>query len=272
MTKLDSSAAWKAAAAMVAQNRDVLMAIAGVFFLLPSLAFAVFVPEPQVPAGVPPAELMAAMGAAYASAAPLLIVVSILQMAGTLAMLIVMTDPARPTVGRAITRAFAATGPYLLAQLMVGVGLGVAFVVLATIASLSGIAVLAGAVVILLFAAMIYCGLRVLLVATAIAIEAERNPVAAIRRSWVLTRGNTGRLALFLLLAAILFAVVYGLVMMLVGVVLVLTTGGGVQHVLAAAVSSAITAAALVYFAAILAAVHRQLAGTTPDEVSAVFK
>lgn len=254
---------------MVARNREVLMAIAGVFFLLPSLAFAVFVPEPQLPAGAAPAELMAAMGAAYASAAPLLVVVSLLQMAGTLSVLIVMTDPARPTVGQAIRRGLAATGPYFLAQLMVAVGLGVVFVVVATLASLTGIVALAGVVVILLFAAMAYCGLRVILVATVIAIEAERNPVAAIRRSWGLTRGNAGRLALFLLLAAILFAVVYGLVMMLVGVVLVLTTGGDVQHVLAAAVSSAITAVALVYFAAMIAAVHRQI--TAPSRETGVI-
>jgi len=41
--------------------------------------------------------------------------------------------------------------------------------------------------------------------------------------------------------------------------------------VLTAAVSSTLTAGALVYFVAILAAVYRQLAGDTADEIGNIF-
>ncbi|MES2302769.1 MAG: glycerophosphoryl diester phosphodiesterase membrane domain-containing protein [Pseudomonadota bacterium] len=270
--RLDSSLAWKSATRLVSTNRDMLMAIAGVFFLLPGLAFSVFVPEPQMAPGTPPGEMMEIMADAWTSSLPLLIIVTLLQMAGTVTTLIVMTDPSRPTVGQAIRRGFLALGPYVLAQILVGGVLGMGFLVLVSGAAMTGVQAIAALVILAAFVAMIWCSLRMALVAPVLAIEAERNPVQALRRSWELTRSNSGRLLGFFVLAGLVFAVVYGLAMMLVGVVLVLTTGGEVQHVLTAAISSAITSGALVYFIAMLAAVYRQLAGTAQEQISGIFE
>jgi hypothetical protein len=272
VTKLDITTAWKTASAMVVTHRDVLVSIAGVFFLLPSLIFAVFVPEPAVPPGTAPRAMMAILSESYGNAAPLLILITLLQIAGTLTVLIVMTDATRPTVGDAIRRGMRLTLPYLGAQIMVGLALGTGFVVLGSLAALTGVAALAATLVMLLFVAMAYLGLRVALVAPILATGEERGPIPALRRSWAITRGNVGPLALFLLLAFLLFAVIYGLVMMFVGVVLVLTTGGEVQRVLAALISSAITAGAMVYIAAMLAAVHHQLGGHDDRGLSATFE
>ncbi|MFN3551688.1 MAG: glycerophosphoryl diester phosphodiesterase membrane domain-containing protein [Novosphingobium meiothermophilum] len=271
MPRLDASLAWKNASRLVAANREMLLAIAGVFFLLPSLAFSVFVPEPQMAAGTPPRAMMERLAEAWTASLPLLIVVTLLQMAGTVTMLIVMTDPARPTVRQAIRQGFRALGPYVLAQIIVGGALGMAFLVLVSAASLTGIQAVGAIVVLAAFLAMIWCSLRMALVAPVLAIEAERNPVQALKRSWELTRGNSGRMLGFFLLAGLLFAVIYGLLMMVVGVVLVLTTSGGLQQVLTAAVSSALTSGALVYFVAMLAAVYRQLAGEPASGVHDIF-
>lgn len=270
--RLDSSLAWKTATRLVSTNRDMLLAIAGVFFLLPSLAFSVFVPEPQMPPGTSPERMMETIAEAWQSSLPLLVIVTLLQMAGTVTMLIVMTDPARPTVGQAIQRGFKALLPYVAAQIIVGGALGLAFLVLVSLSALTGVQALAAFVIVAAFVAMIWCSLRMALVAPVLAIEAERNPMQALRRSWALTRGNSGRLLAFFILAGLLFAVIYGLAMMLVGVVLVLTTGGGVQQVLTAAISSAITSGALVYFVAMLAAVYRQMAGPPQAEVVGIFE
>lgn len=270
--RLDNSLAWKTATRLVSTNRDVLMAIAGVFFLLPGLAFSVFVPEPQMAPGTPPREMMEIMAEAWTASLPLLIIVTLLQMAGTVATLIVMTDPARPTVAQAIRRGFVTLVPYVLAQVMVGGALGVMLLVLASVAALLPVQAIAAIVILAAFVAMVWCSLRLALVAPVLAIEAERNPIAALRRSWKLMRGNSGRLLGFFALAFVLFAVVYGLTMMLVGVVLVLMTDGGLQHVLTAAISSAITSGALVYFIAMLAAVYSQLAGPPRGEVVGVFE
>ncbi|MFY7838504.1 MAG: hypothetical protein ACOVQ0_19705 [Novosphingobium sp.] len=268
---LDSTLAWKSATRLVSANRDMLMAIAGVFFLLPSLAFSVFVPEPQMPPGTPPRAMMEMLTEAWTASLPLLVIVTLLQMAGTVTMLIVMTDRTRPTVGQAIHRGFLALGPYVLAQIIVGGALGTGFLLLVSAAALTGQQAIAAVVIIGAFIAMIWSSLRMALVAPVLAIEAERNPINALKRSWALTSGNSGRLLAFFVLAGLLFAVVYGLAMMLVGVVLVLTTDGSVQQVLTAAVSSSITAGALVYFVAMLAAVYRQLAGETAEEIGDIF-
>lgn len=270
-SKLDSSLAWKTATRLVATNRDVLMAIAGVFFLLPGLAFSIFVPEPQMAPGTPPGRMMEIMADAWTSSLPLLIIVTLLQMAGTVTVLIVMTDPDRPTVAQAIARGFRALGPYVLAQIIVGGALGMAFLVLVSAAALTGVQAIGAIVILAAFVAMVWCSLRMALVAPVLAIEGERNPIQALRRSWALTQGNSGRLLAFLVLLGLLFAVVYGLAMMLVGVVLVLTTGGELQRVLTAAVSSAITSGALIYFIAVLAAVYRQLGGPNTSEIRSIF-
>lgn len=270
--RLDSSLAWKTATRLVATNRDVLMAIAGVFFLLPGLAFSVFVPEPHMDPGTPPGEMIEIMAQAWTSSLPLLVIVTLLQMVGTVTVLIVMTDPARPTVGQSIRRGFAALMPYVLAQIMVGAALGMAFLVLVSAAALTGIQAIGAIVIMGAFIAMVWCSVRMALVAPVLAIETERNPVAALRRSWHLTEGNSGRMLGFFVLAAIVFLVVYGLAMMLVGVVLVLTTGGELQQVLNAAVSSTITSAALVYFIGMLAAVHQQLAGPPEEDFRGLFE
>lgn len=270
-SKLDSSLAWKTATRLVATNRDVLTAIAGVFFLLPGLAFSIFVPEPQMAPGTPPGRMMEIMADAWTSSLPLLIIVTLLQMAGTVTVLIVMTDPDRPTVAQAIARGFRALGPYVLAQIIVGGALGMAFLVLVSAAALTGVQAIGGIVILAAFVAMVWCSLRMALVAPVLAIEGERNPIQALRRSWALTQGNSGRLLAFLVLLGLLFAVVYGLAMMLVGVVLVLTTGGELQRVLTAAVSSAITSGALIYFIAVLAAVYRQLGGPNTLEIRSIF-
>ena len=50
--KFDASRAWKEASEAVTANREVLFAIAGVFILLPTLAFSMLFPQPQPPAGL----------------------------------------------------------------------------------------------------------------------------------------------------------------------------------------------------------------------------
>jgi hypothetical protein len=271
VTQLDISEAWKSATRLVATHRDMLVAIAGVFILLPNLAFAFFFPEPQVAPNLPPREQIAVLGEAYSNAMPLLLPISLIQMAGLLIVIIVMTDRSRPTVATAIRQGALATLPYFGAQILVGMLLATIFVVMATLAGAIGSTAVASAMVMLVFALAATVGLRMALVAPVLACELERNPVSAMRRSWQLTQGSALRLASFLLLALMLFMLIYGLIMLFIGVVLSLTTSGDVQRLAAAIVSSTMTAAAMVYAGAILAAVHRQLAGPPASEMTSTF-
>lgn len=270
MAKLDSNAAWKEATGLVATNREVFLALAGVFFLLPSLALSVILGEPEVTPGTDGDQMMAALTAFYADAWWLIVLGSVLQIVGMLAILTLMRDRSQPTVGEAIRAGLGGLLTYLASQLLFvlalsligGLAIGLAAAVAPALAVVVGI---------VWFAFAIYAAMRLILVAPLVAVEGERNPITALRRSWALTRGNFWRIFGFIVLAMLLFLVVLGVIMLLVGLVLAIATSGEVQRVLAAAVSSTLTAVALLYFIGILAAIHRQLAGPGKESLGETF-
>ena len=271
MNQLDISEAWQSASRLVGINREVLGAIAGVFILLPNLAFALFYPEPQIPAGLPPKEQMALLDQIYSNSAPVLLPISLLQMAGMLIMIIVMTDRSRPTVAAAIRRGALATLPYLGAQLLIGLLLATVFIIMSGLAGAIGNVAAAPAIALLMFALAATISLRMILLAPVLACEQERNPVLAMRRSWQLTQGSALRLASFLLLATLLFMVIYSLVMLFVGILLKLTATVELLRLGEAVASSGLLAVALIYAAAILASVHRQFAGPSESGMASTF-
>lgn len=263
MTKLDSNAAWKEASSKVSANRDVFLALAGVFFVVPSLALTVIGGEPEVVPGMQGEAMMAAITEFYAKAWWLILGSAVLQVVGVLAILTLMRDRSRPTVGEAIKSALGGLLPYIGAQLLFALGFGLIGGLAIGIGAAAAPA-LAAVLTILLVVAAVFVGIRLVLVAPVIAVEGTRNPLAAMQRSWSLTKGQFWRIFGFLALVMILFFVVLGVVMLLVGVVLAIFAAGETQRVLAAVVSSILTAIVVTYFIGILAAIHGQLAG--PDK------
>lgn len=270
--KLDSNLAWKEASALISANREVLLAIAGVFIVLPSLAFALFYPQPEPRQGMQPAEIMQMMQAYYASALPLMIPLILIEGTGVLAIMALFTDRTRPTVGQALGQGAAALLPYIGALLLVGFAFGLAIGLTSALGLAIGSRALAGIAVIAVLVAYIYVMFRVALLAPVVVVERIRNPIAALRRSWSLSRGNTGRIALFLILVIVAFLVVMVIVMAVIGVILALTLGGSGAKTIAALFSSALGAVLTLYLMAILAAIHRQLAGPSSEAVSKPFE
>jgi hypothetical protein len=269
--KFDSNAAWKEATAAVSANREVLLVLAGVFFMLPGLAFALFLPPPEPVAGMKPAQLMGMMQEYYLSALPYAIPMAVLQMAGSLAMLTLFTDRTRPTVGDAIRQGFVGVLPYIGAQLLLGLGIGLVGGLLIAIVAATGMPALLTLAIIILIAAIIYLAIRTVLVAPAIAVEGIGNPVAALKRSWALTSGNTVRIALFFLLLVVAFVVITIMVTSIVGVIFALLLGSAAKTVVAI-FSSALGAAFTLYAMATVASVHRQLAGPSGAAISRTFE
>ena len=266
MLKLDSSAAWASAAAMVAANREMLLAIAGVFFLLPSLAAVIFVPAPVFDAGMSEQQMLAALQGYYTSALPVLIALSLVSMGGMLTMLVILLDTTRPTVGQAIWRGFRAAPSYVGAQLVIALAV-LPFAMILVAALAQGIAERFAAAVV--FAASLYPVMRTMLIGPVLAKMKEQSPISAIRASFRLTRGNAGRLLAFVGLAAFVFLTVYGLIMMFVGVVLALAVTGEPQRLIGEAIGGVLQAIGYTYFVAILAAVYGQLSSHERDVVSA---
>ena len=271
MAKLDTNAAWKEASAIVSANREVLLALAGVFFMLPSLALAVIAGEPEMIPGMKPEQMMAAMSEFYARWWWIILLSTVFQIVGLMAILTLMRDRSRPTVGEAIRSGLPGALSYLATQLVVVVGLSLVGGLLIGVAAAVSPAL--AVVVVLLFAVvMIFAVFRLLLVAPVIAVEGIRNPLTAMIRSWRLTQGNFWRIFGFVLLILILFAVVVGILMMVVGLILALASSGEPQRIIAAVFSSALGAVGVVYFAGVISAIHRQLGGPAAADLSATFE
>ncbi len=259
--KLDSNRAWKDANRDISRNRDAALALAGVFFLLPQLVLALFFPQPEPTVGMSEQQIVALVQSYYATALPAMIPLAICQALGTLALLILLRHAARPTVGEALRLGVAGLPAYLGGLILLGLGLGVVGVAIITVLALSGVVTIAAAgvlLVLLLFAVVL---LRVSLSGAVVAIEGERNPLRALRRSWRLTGGNAWRLLAFYALFFLAAGVVLMIVNLFVGLPLQMLGSATTAEIGNALVSSVITGVAQMYFVAIIAAVHRQLGG-----------
>lgn len=264
----DSNRAWGAASAALRANRDVVIALAGVFFLLPSLVIALLYPQPEPIPGADQAAMMAQTEAYYRQTWPIALPLAALQAAGTLGLLTLLTDRGRPTVGQAIRAGFAALLPYLASQVILGMGLGMIFLIVAGVAAGIGLPWLAIILVVLVGAPIVT---RFALTAPVVAIERWRNPLAALRRAWRLTAGNTWRVLAFFALIMLAFLIIMSVVVGLSGIILALLLPAQVVTIVKAVISSAIGAGLVVVLVACLAAAHAQLAGDAPDTIGGAF-
>ncbi|MBU6268043.1 MAG: glycerophosphoryl diester phosphodiesterase membrane domain-containing protein [Sphingomonadales bacterium] len=258
--QFDSSRAWQDATAAIAANRDMLLALAGVFFMLPWLAFMLLVPQTEIKPGMAPAQIQAATQQFMAQAMPYLMGLLLVETCGVLAVLTLCNDHSRPTVGEAIRRGALGVLPYIGAMLLFVIGLmlviGVLGVGLARGGSAGGALLVA-----LMFALMFYGQVRMVMVAPAIAIEHCYQPWRLVRRSWQLTRGNVGRVMLFLGLLVLAYWVVMSVVALIVGSLATLVAGQQASHIAEAVVSATVMGLFQLLMTSVMAAIHAQLAG-----------
>jgi hypothetical protein len=260
--KFDMGRAWSQAMATLAANRDLIGIVAGVFFFLPYLALMLMVPDmsaelPTQPGGDAQAMFDALM-AVYARIWPYLLIVVILQGIGSLALLALLRDSTRPTLGEALKRGLIAFLPYVAAQLIVVLGIAIVGGILleGALAISQAIAVL---VIFIVLIAAVYLAVKFSLTMPVIGIERSYNPLAALARSWRLTKGNSLRLFLFYFLIAVAGMIVVMVIQMVLGLVFALLSAEG-QAIGNGVVSSLLNAAWATLFLAVLAATHRQLA------------
>lgn len=256
-TRFDAMQAWNSAIAAIKTNRDTLLVIAGLFFLLPQLVLAFVLPE--APTDVGEDEVMKQMAELYADNWYLFIGWFVLQAIGTLCVIILLTDRARPTVGEAMGSAMRLMPINFAAQLIVMAGIGIMLLIVLLVASLTGsegIMVLA-VVVALPVAAWIF--IRTSLSTPVIGAERERNPFEALKRSWAMTAGAAGRLALFFVLIFIAVMVINVVVTAVPGAILGAVAGQETAMIYGAVAGSLVAAAFALLSAALLTAIYGQL-------------
>lgn len=259
--KLDGGLVWRDANAMVTANREVLAVLSGVFFLLPSLAFSLFMPQPEPPAGADVDQLMAMMREFYIGAAPWFLGMTLIQTVGQLAVLALLARAGQATVGEALREGVAGLLPFLAVQILLVM---VATLTAGTAIALGGAAgspVVAGVLVGVVAAVGIWAGLRLMLTLPVIAIERRRNPFEVIRRSWEMTRGNAGRILLYVALLAIAVFFIIAVAGAIIGIVMALAAGPQAAQIANAVIGAVVGAIFSLYLVASLSAMHRQLVG-----------
>ena len=283
--KFDSNQAWQQATAAVSANFSMLLPIAGVFFLVPSLVSTWFFGDMQAAmlanianpqANEAMVQGMIGKFAGFGLAAMLV------QSVGNMALLGLLTDRARPTVGEAIGNAVKSLPTvigaivlfivaYFVVALVAGIVIGGAA---ALVKSMALTAILAIAALVAVF----YVLTKLSLTLPVIVIERVMNPATALTRSWQLTKGNSFRIFLFYLLLAIAYLVVaivvfvalgslFGIGQMAVGA----APPGSAALIGMGLLSGVLGAVVAMYLNAILAAVHRQLSGPSADAISQTF-
>jgi hypothetical protein len=273
--KFDMSAAWDEVVRLLSANRQVLLIVAGVFFFLPQVAFSlVFANQIAAleasQADNPDASAIGqAMAGFYGEIWWMILLMALIQGVGMLGLLVLLSDRSRPTVGEALKTGLKLLLPYLGAQILFSclMGLLILFPIAVGASAGAGAGVLVGIVALV---ALVYVFTKFLLVSPVIAIERVTNPLAALGRSWRITKGHTLRLFLFVFLLILALVVVGSVVSMVSGLVFALL-GTEVAMVGQGIVSGILNAAFYVVFLAALAAAHRQIAGPSPDTVSETF-
>ncbi|MDD3799141.1 MAG: hypothetical protein PHE36_08190 [Novosphingobium sp.] len=268
----DMNRAWREAAEMVTANREVLLIVAGIFFFLPGLAAALLVPSMQPPAHLEESEALAFMTRFYSDNALWIILMAVVQTVGILTLLALLRDQAKPTVGDALKAGLVGIVPYLVAQILFALGLVMTVGLLIAVTVTTGLAPLMAIAGIAAFILTIYAFIKISLVPAVIAIEHVTNPVTVLTRSWLLTKGNSFRLLLFYALLVIVFLVLAAVIGAISGLLLALAGDGNASKIGEAVFSGLLGAVVTVYFVAILAAIHRQLAGPSAEAIGRTFE
>lgn len=278
--KLDMGMAWTQATGLIGANRDTISAIAGLFFFLPALALALFAPDltnPPVaaPDGADPQvafrAMMDQMTQAYANNWPLFLGMTLAQFVGSLALLALLTDRGRPTVREALLIGLASLPSYLGAQLLSAVAVALVIGLPLGLLAAAGspiVVALAGFVLVLIG---LYVFVKFTLISPVIAIDGVRNPITVLKRSWQLTKGNSFRIAAFLLLLFFTIGIIAALVSGILSLVLS-ALEPSIAGIGLGVVKAAVNTGLGVVFLVVIAAVHRQLAGQSPEGIAATFE
>jgi hypothetical protein len=237
--KFDFIAVWNDATELMKANREITLALAGVFFLLPALATE-FLLTPIAPIVNPTSAQAVQMLQDWFSINwywfVLLIACGIV---GALSFNILLLDATKPTVGEALKQAFLLSPTLFLTRLLV------------TLAVFAGM--------LFLIVPGIYLAIKFILVEPAIGAESERNPLVALQRSWGLTKGNSLNILGFLLIVLVVAIIAFFVVSLISNVMFMLLLPPAFAAALMGLVSATLQAGLSLLFLFLYAAIYRQL-------------
>ncbi|HZF43149.1 MAG TPA: hypothetical protein VEZ48_07045 [Sphingomonadaceae bacterium] len=237
---------WNDVVAIARANSSILVAVAGAFAFLPAMIAAfLLVPMVPPPEGSGFTELLAAYSDYYRENWPTQLVVFLLTTLGQLLLYVVLLDRRRPAVGEALRLAVPLFLPFFVANILVSL-------------------LLAGGLM-LLFVPALYLVGRIMLTPAAFVSETRPNPVAAVARSFALTRRQGWRIFFFVFLVYLVVLVVQIAIGGTLSAALSLFGGSqdpfSVGRLLLAALQAAFTSVLFVFGVVLWVALYRRLAG-----------
>jgi hypothetical protein len=254
----NANRSWDEAVRLLKANRELILILAGLFFLLPNLVAAAF--QPSALAGPEIADA--------ANAEPVIrswlqengMVSLLLQIVQTIGLLSILALLARrrPTVGESIRTGVYAFLPAIAANLILAVGIILAAGVLLGLFSLAGPA---GALlaIVLLIPVFVWLIARFAPLLPLFVFENIRNPLRAIARSWQLTKGRGWRIAAFLALLLVAAIIISIIASMLFALVTALVGNAELAQFVGLSLGVLIGAVLQAVAACVLAAIYRQL-------------
>ncbi len=197
------------------------------------------------------------------------LVFGLVQAAGVLGLLALLTDASRPTVGQALGFGLKALVPYIIAQILLGlIMLGVPILLIGLGAAINpGLAALLSIVSLVLLA---YIWIKFSLLSPVIAIDKVMNPIAALAQSWRLTKGNSLRIFAFfmlLIVSVLVLSLIAGMVFTLFSLL-----GDEIGFFASAVGNGLVSMAFTTVMLAVLVAIHRQMSGKSVDGVRETFE
>lgn len=235
--KLSYSAAWQETLALLRAHGSTIAALAGVFLFLPALLVGHFLPRPEAD---DMARLIPLMREYLLENWPWLLLETLVNMVGMLAILRLAFPRGNPTVAGVIAAAAAILPFYFLANLITGLMIGFGFV--------------------LLIAPGLYLMGRLAVFGAAMVAEERRNPIDAIRRSFDLTRGNGWAVAGLIIVVALAGLVAMGVTNAILGIAFILIAGEDLGMFLVLILNSATAAAFATILTLLYAGIYKRLA------------
>jgi len=242
--RLDIGAALREAVAIWRRDREVILAVAGLFFFLPNLALSLLLTTARTPVSVDPATaddgaLLAALQTQLVENAPWLAMQALAELIGIAVLLALLLDPARPTVAEALRSVFRRLPVLVAATLLVN-------------------AAKLGGLLLLVLPALYVIG-RVFVVMPVLMAEPQRRFGDAMGRALALTRGHVLQL---LSLSALLYFGGQLVALLLTSTAGAVSRSGGnpVTMAMLATAIAAVGATLSTAFALVRATVYRRLA------------
>lgn len=278
----DMSRAWSEGIAKVSSNFSLLAILGGVFFFVPSVVIFIAMPDLMGAMMMNPdmdpedmAGMLANIGPSFFGIYLLIVIAS---MVGYGAMIALVGDGRRVSVGEAIKAGFKALLPllailiiFMVAYLVGALVIGLVFGLLIGLVGQAS-TVLAGILTFIffvtLFLAVLWVLTRFSLTMPVLVIDGTMNPFAALGRSWSLTKPVQGRLFLFYVLLFIAYLVIALVLFMVMGLIV---AGLGAPSAIGF-LNGIIGALVAMVFSGILAAIYGQLAGSTPQALGDTFE